>query len=42
MRNNMYGLALEGGGAKGSYEIGAFIALTRLGYKFNMLSALQF
>jgi len=34
----MYGLALEGGGAKGSYEIGAYIALTELGYKFKMVT----
>jgi len=34
----MYGLALEGGGAKGSYEIGAFFALSRLGYKFKMVT----
>ena len=34
----MRGLALEGGGAKGSYEIGAYIALKELGYKFNMVA----
>jgi len=34
----MYGLALEGGGAKGSYEIGAYIALLELGYKFKMVT----
>ena len=28
----MLGLALEGGGAKGAYEIGAYRALTELGY----------
>lgn len=33
----MKGLALEGGGAKGSYEIGAYIALKKLGYKFDMV-----
>ena len=38
MVNNMTGLALEGGGAKGSYEIGAYIALKELGYKFNMVT----
>lgn len=38
MVNNMYGLALEGGGAKGSYEIGAYVALKELGYKFNMVT----
>lgn len=34
----MYGLALEGGGAKGSYEIGAYLALLELGYKFKMVT----
>ena len=34
----MYGLALEGGGAKGSYEIGAYVALLELGYKFKMIT----
>lgn len=34
----MRGLALEGGGAKGSYEIGAYIALEELGYKFDMVA----
>ena len=34
----MKGLALEGGGAKGSYEIGAYIALKELGYKFDMVA----
>ena len=34
----MYGLALEGGGAKGSYEIGAYISLLELGYKFKMIT----
>lgn len=34
--NNKIGLALEGGGAKGSYEIGAYVALRKLGFKFNM------
>ncbi len=34
----MKGLALEGGGAKGSYEIGAFVALKKLGYKFDMVA----
>ncbi len=34
----MLGLALEGGGAKGSYEIGAFIALKELGYKFDAVA----
>lgn len=34
----MLGLALEGGGAKGSYQIGACLALKKLGYKFNMIA----
>ena len=34
----MIGLALEGGGAKGSYEIGAYVALKELGYKFHMIT----
>lgn len=34
----MKGLALEGGGAKGSYEIGAYVALKELGYKFDMIA----
>lgn len=34
----MRGLALEGGGAKGSYELGAYIALKELGYKFDMVA----
>lgn len=34
----MRGLALEGGGAKGSYQIGAYIALKELGFKFDMIT----
>lgn len=34
----MRGLALEGGGAKGSYEIGSYVALKELGYKFDMVA----
>lgn len=34
----MRGLALEGGGAKGSYEIGAYVALKELGHKFDMVA----
>lgn len=30
-----YGLVLEGGGAKGSYQVGAYKALDELGYKFK-------
>lgn len=37
MSREKVGLALEGGGAKGSYEIGAYIALKELGYKFDMV-----
>lgn len=32
---NKYGLVLEGGGAKGSYHIGAYLALKELGYNFK-------
>ncbi|RVU55577.1 patatin-like phospholipase family protein [Anaerosphaera multitolerans] len=31
----MYGLVLEGGGAKGAYQIGAYFALKELGYEFE-------
>ena len=34
----MLGLALEGGGAKGSYEIGSYVALCELGYKFDAVA----
>ncbi|MBQ3021270.1 MAG: patatin-like phospholipase family protein [Bacilli bacterium] len=34
----MRGLALEGGGAKGSYQIGSYIALKKLGFKFDMIA----
>ena len=34
----MLGLALEGGGAKGSYEIGAYVALKKLGFKFDAVA----
>jgi len=37
MSKKKIGLALEGGGAKGSYEIGAYVALKKLGYKFDMV-----
>lgn len=33
----MLGLALEGGGAKGAFEIGAYRALTELGYRFDVV-----
>lgn len=34
----MKGLALEGGGGKGSYQIGAYIALKELGFNFDMVA----
>jgi len=34
----MYGLVLEGGGAKGSYQIGAVKALYEMGYKFDAIT----
>jgi len=37
MNRKKIGLALEGGGAKGAYEIGAYVALKELGYKFDMV-----
>lgn len=33
----MIGLALEGGGAKGSYQVGAYKALLEMGYKFDYI-----
>ncbi len=33
----MKGLALEGGGAKGSYQVGAYKALKELGYEFDYI-----
>lgn len=33
----MLGLVLEGGGAKGSYQVGAYFALLELGYKFDYI-----
>lgn len=33
-RNKTYGLALEGGGAKGAYQIGAWKALREAGIRF--------
>lgn len=33
----MIGLALEGGGAKGSYQIGAYKALKEMGYEFDYI-----
>lgn len=35
MQLTKYGLVLEGGGAKGSYQIGAYQALQELGYEFE-------
>lgn len=34
LKNN-YGLVLEGGGAKGAYQIGAYFALKELGFEFK-------
>lgn len=34
----MIGLALEGGGAKGAFQIGAYRALTELGYRFDAVT----
>ena len=38
LRSKKVGLALEGGGGKGAYQIGAYSALKKLGYKFNMVA----
>lgn len=32
-----YGLVLEGGGARGSYEVGAYLALVEMGFKFDAI-----
>ena len=37
-RNKTYGLALEGGGAKGAYQIGAWKALREAGIRFSAVS----
>ena len=37
-RNKAYGLALEGGGAKGAYQIGAWKALREAGIRFSAVS----
>jgi NTE family protein len=34
----LYGLALEGGGARGSYQIGACRALSEIGYDFQVVA----
>jgi len=34
----MYGLVLEGGGAKGSYQIGAYEAIFQCGLEVNAIS----
>ncbi|MEA1976220.1 MAG: patatin-like phospholipase family protein [Bacillota bacterium] len=34
----MYGLVLEGGGAKGAYQVGAVKALFEMGFKFNAIT----
>ena len=36
--NKTYAIALEGGGAKGAYEIGAWKALDEIGLKYNAVS----
>lgn len=33
-----YGLALEGGGAKGSYQIGAYLGLIEMGFEFEAVA----
>lgn len=33
-----YGLALEGGGAKGSYQIGAYLGLKEMGFEFEAVA----
>ena len=38
-RNKTYGLALEGGGAKGAYQIGAWKALREAGIRFSAVSS---
>ena len=38
IKTKKVGLALEGGGGKGAYQIGAYIALKELGYKFDMVA----
>ena len=32
-----YGLVLEGGGARGAYHVGAYLALCELGFKFQAI-----
>ena len=34
----MYGLVLEGGGAKGAYQVGAIKALVEMGYEFSAIA----
>ena len=41
-RNKTYGLALEGGGAKGAYQIGAWKALREAGIRFSAVSNFAF
>ena len=36
--NKTYAIALEGGGAKGAYEIGVWQALDEAGVKYNAVS----
>ena len=37
MKECRYGLALEGGGARGAYQIGAYKALVENGFKFDAI-----
>ena len=37
MKECSYGLALEGGGARGSYQIGAYKALVESGFRFSSI-----
>ena len=41
-RNKTYGLALEGGGAKGAYQIGAWKALREAGIRFSAVSGTSY
>jgi NTE family protein len=34
----MHGLVLEGGGAKGAYQVGAVKALVEMGYEFSAIA----
>lgn len=32
-----YGLVLEGGGSKGAYQVGAYLALVEMGFEFDVI-----